>query len=393
MSGPEHIKMTEHKPIPDRSVKEINEASKIAKFYGFKPIISPTIEKQDFENTKGLNQLSHPAEKAALLRMYFEERMMSSPQPNMFYCERPFPGLRDPGAERKKSSRLDCALISLGSGKSVCECLSIQTGISILNSIGYKNLEVEINSIGDKDSMGEFQRKLAVFVRKSFNSFSVDLRQAVKKDMLAIFKEKNEECDNFQVECPKSIDFLSESSRLHFKEVIEFLEIMNIPYRINHHLVGDLDIGSETIFSIKDGGDELAAGFRFNRLAKKIGCKKDLPATVLNISAKLKKKLRKVKAKTAKLNFYLIQFGPEAKLKSFLILQELYNAGVNVIHSIAKDKLGGQMGTAETSAVPYIILIGQKEALENSVVIRNTSTRAQEIVLISDLAIKVKELV
>jgi len=384
--------MIENKPIPDRNVKEITEVGKIAKFYGFQPIISPTIEKKDFDTTKEFDQTLHPAEKSALLRMYFEERMMSKPQPNMFYCDRPFLGLKESGSERKKPSHLNCALISVGSGKSVCECLSIQTGITILKGLGYKNLEIEINSIGDKESMNEFQKKLTIFVRKNFNSFSTELRQAVKKDVFAVFKGR-EECHNFQTECPKSIDFLSESSRLHFKEVIEFLEIINVPYQINPHLVGDLDIGSETVFSIKNNGEELASGFRFNRLAKKIGCKKDVPATILNISAKLKKNLKKVKVKANKTSFYLVQFGSEAKLKSFLILEELFKAGVSVVHAIAKDKLGSQMGIAEISEAPYIILIGQKEALENSVVIRNAQTRAQETVLISDLAVRVKELI
>jgi len=382
--------MTEQKPIQDRSVKEINEAGKIAKFYGFQPIIPPTIEKQDFEYTKDFNQSSYPAEKAALLRMYFEERLMSLPQPSMFYYERPFPESK----EKRKPLHLESSLISMGSGKSVCECLAIQTGIAILNAIGYKDLEVQINSIGDKDSMNEFQKKLALFARKNFNSFSADLRQVIKKDLFAILRECRDEWQGFQVECPKSIDFLSESSRLHFKEVLEFLEAINIPYQINHHLIGDLDIGSETIFSIvnTETNGELASGFRFNRLAKKIGCKRDLPCIILNISAKLKKNLKKVRARIIKPQFYLVQFGPEAKLKSFLILAELYKAGASVIHAIAKDKLGGQIDVAETSEAPYIILVGQKEALENSVIIRNTATRAQEIVPICELADKVKEL-
>lgn len=388
----------DHKPIPDRGTREMTEAGKIAKFYGFQPIIPSTIEKQDFEYTKGFNQSSHPAEKAALLRMYFEDRMMALPQPNMFYCERPFHGSK----EKKRPLRLESSLISLGSGKSVCECLSIQTAISMLNDIGYKDLEIQINSIGDKESMNEFQKKLALFIRKNFNSFSADLKQATKKDSFAMLKECREDWESFQGECPKSIDFLSESSRLHFKEVLEFLEVINVPYQINHHLVGDSDIGSETIFSIVDtrAGEqdksekgELAYGFRFNRLAKRIGCKKDLPCTILNISAKLKKNLKKVRTKTVKPQFYLVQFGPEAKLRSFLILNELYKAGASVIHAIAKDKLGGQIGVAETSGTPYIILIGQKEALENSVIIRNNITRSQEACLISNLADKVKELV
>lgn len=383
--------MTDQKPIQDRSSKETTEAGRIAKFFGFQPINSPRTEKQDFDCVKDFDQSSHPAEKAALLRMYFEEKMMALPQPNMFYCERPFPGAKD----RKKPGRLESSIVSLGSSKSVCECLVIQTGIAILNAVGYKNLEVQVNSIGDKDSGNEFQKKLALFVRKNFNSFSADLKQATKRDLFAILKECREDCKDFQAECPKSIDFLSEPSRLHFKEVLEFLEVMDTPYAINHHLMGDLDIGSETVFSITNAetNEELASGFRFNRLAKKIGYKKDLPCVVLNISAKLKKNLKKTKLRITKPQFYLVQFGPEAKLKSFNVLQELYKAGVHVTHSIAKDKLGSQIGVAETSEAPHIILIGQKEALENSVIIRNTITRAQEIVPIPNLAARAKKLV
>lgn len=391
--------MIDNKQVSDISLKEANEAAQIARFYGFKPIMSPTVKKQDIDSVKNFDQTSFPSEKAALIRMYFEEKMMALQQPVMFFCERPFPGSKESVHHHKSLLRLEASIVSLGSSKCVCECLSIQTGITMLNKAGYNDLEIHINSIGDKDSMNEFQKKLTVFIRKNINSFPADLRQAVKKDIFAILKESKEEWKKWNLECPKSIDFLSESSRLHFKEVLEFLEVMDIPYVIDHHLVGDLEIGSETIFSIMstdsefaDKQENLAYGFRFNRLARKIGYKKDIPSTILNIGVKLKKRSKIAKIKPTKPQFYLVQFGQEAKLKSFLILKELYKAGVSVCHSIAKDKLSSQMSVAENSGAPYIILIGQKEALENSVVIRNTSTRAQEIVPIASLASKAKEL-
>ena len=380
------------KETKDRILNELNEPAKIAKFYGFEPITPPTIEKQDVEVVKNFDLYFNPAENSSILRTYFEEKMMALPQPCMFYCERPFPGAK----EKKRPLRLEASLISLGSSRNVCECLSIQTAISILNSLGYKDLEVEINSVGNKDSMNDFQKKIILFVKKNFNSFPADLRQAIKKDVLAILKEKREIFEDWQKECPKSIDFLSEESRQHLKEALEFLEVMEIPYQINHHLMGDPEIVSETIFSIvdtKNNKEQLAFGYRFNRLAKKIGYKKELPSSVLTISAKLKKNLKKIKAKKIIPQFYLVQFGNEAKLRSFLILEELYKAGIHVTHAIAKNKLSSQMAIAETSSASYIILIGQKEALENSVLIRNILTRSQEIVPIPLLATKIKELI
>lgn len=383
-----------HKQIQDRVLKEIAEDGKIAKFFGFLPIIPPVLGKQDFDNTKDFDPEFHPEERAALLRIYFEEKMVALSQPVMFYCERPFKGHKD--SQRKKPSWLESTLVSMGSFKSVCECLSIQTALNILNAVGYKNLMVEINSVGDKESASEFQKKFSIFIRKNFNSFPPELRQATKKDQFALLKSKNDEWKEWRENAPHSIDFLTETSRLHFKELLEFFETMDIPYEMNCNLTGDVDIGSETVFSIKnaddDKNDELAFGFRYNRMAKKVGCKKELPCTFLNISAKIKKALKKVKAKPIKPKFYLVQFGPEAKLKSFLILNDLYKAGASVIHSIAKDKLGSQMGAAESSGASYILLMGQKEALENSIIIRNNENRAQEVVSLPNFAAKIKEL-
>ena len=138
----------ETKVIPDRSKAETTEVGEIARFYGFKPITAPSLSKLDFDGVKNMDQLHYPAEKAALMRMYFEEKMYATPQPSMFFCERPFSGSGD----KKKPNRLECSLVSMGSTKSVCECLSMQAGIAILHKMGCKNLEVQINSIGDKDS-------------------------------------------------------------------------------------------------------------------------------------------------------------------------------------------------------------------------------------------------
>ena len=67
------------------------------------------------------------------------------------------------------------------------------------------------------------------------------------------------------------------------------------------------------------------------------------------------------------------------------MLEKLRKAGVHAQHSLAKDKLTGQINSAETLNIPYIILLGQKEALENSVIVRNTVNRSQVSVSIEDI--------
>ncbi len=374
--------------IDKRGLKQVTEIDKIARFFGFQPIEAPVVKSHDFELTRQFGSTPNSIEDSALLRMYFDEKMMSGVQPCMLFCERPFKGSK----ERKKPMRLEASLISIGSLKSVCECVSIQAALSIFKDLGFKNLEVKVNSIGDKESLAEFSRQMNSFVKKNYNNFDTDLRQATKKDPLAILLNQKPEWERWLKECPKPLDFLSESSRLHFKEVLEFLEVLEIPYSIQNTLIDDLSYGAETVYSISTGDEELAFGERFNRLAKKIGFKKDVGGTVLRLSVKLKKALKKVQARPAKPDAYLIQFGPEAKLKSFLILEQLYKNNIQVLHSIAKDKLSSQIGVAENSGIPYILLIGQKEAIENSVVVRNAVNRAQESVLISQIGEHMKKL-
>jgi histidyl-tRNA synthetase len=379
----------ENATLVDKKLKTYLAPVTIAKFYGFCPTVSPSIIKLDLEGTKGYDEAVCPHEFAAIIRNYTETRQNILPQPILEWMDRPFPG----SGERKRPMRLEGSLLSIGSTKPICECLSIEAALSLLASLGYKDLEVRLNSIGDKDSAQDFEKKTLNYLKKSMATFPPDLRNELKKDHFALIKSQKEEWLPFRGCSPKPLDFLTEVSRLHFKEILEFLEIRNIPYSINDSLIVDPKFASEAVIAIvtKDG-EEVARGIRVNRLAKKLGHKKEVPLFKLDISVKLKKAVKEVKDKSEKPRFYLIQFGPEAKLKSFLVLHELYRAQVPLIHSIVKDKLGSQIGVAESSGIPYIILLGQKEALENSVVLRNAFTRAQEIVPISQLADKVKSL-
>lgn len=359
----------------------------IARFYGFRPITSPTLIKSDFDLVKKFQPTSNPEEKAALLRIYFEEKKVNSYQLANIFCDRPFPGSK----EARQRNKIEKLIVSLGSSKYVSECLSIQLALSILEEFGYKNIEVRINSIGDKDSINSFQKNLTSFIKKNIASFPSDLRQAIKKDNLILLKENREEWKNFQKLCPKTIDFLSESSRLHLKQVLEFLEIIEIPYNFDHSLLGDFDFGSETVFAIRDEDDEIASGFRFNRLGKKLGYKKELACSFLKISAKIKKTPKKTKLFSEPPKFYLVQFGTEARLKSFAILKDLYKAQINVFHLLDKDRLDDQINIAEKSGTPYIILIGQKEALDGVVILRNVATRSQHIIPIGSLGNEIKK--
>lgn len=365
-----------------------SEAAKIAHFYGFLPVEWPKVSREDLNSVRDLEEEWHPEEGAVILRIFNELKANSMPMPLMLYLEK-----SSSNKESRKKSKIECTLSVLLSQRSVAESLVLQAARGILENAGWKDMSVRINSVGNKESVAEFERKMSAFIRKRVADFPAELRQALKKDIYFLIKSREEKYKEWRECAPQSLDCLSEQSRLHFKEMLEFLETVEFPYIIDTSLIGDIEYATETIFEIiSDGTQEvLARGCRWNRLSRKLDYKKEIPAVSVTISAKSSRAPKQLSIKKASPQFYLVQFGPDAKQKSFIALEGLRKAGIAVSHSLAKDKLTGQMSSLEQAGIPYMILIGQKEAIDNVAVIRNATTRAQITVAISDLGDFIKK--
>jgi|ERR1035437_262669 histidyl-tRNA synthetase len=393
----------------------LDRIGEVAVHYGFSPAKSPEIKKVDLDNAKTLldgdfieNEYDHTRlplhveEKIALLRMYSEDNMHNHPQPIMFYFKEPFKGV--PAALKKAGPfHRYCDLEIIGNSKSIAEATLIQTARVILKEEGYENISVDINSIGDKDSIAKFTRDLTAYYRKNINDMHTECRQLLKQDPFALLGCQNEKCMKVNVEAPKSISFLSETSRNHFKEILEYLEALGIPYTINNNLISNRKYCTETIFTInnldhenKTGSKDhkiLAVGVRYDGLAKKIGLKKEIQGAGISVLIKGNDpELRKSVEKTKRPWVSFVQLGFESKLLSLGVLELLRGAKVALYQSLAKDRLGAQVSVIEKNKIPYTIIMGQKEAMEKSVIVRNTETHAQDTVLLAELILYMKDL-
>jgi histidyl-tRNA synthetase len=259
---------------------------------------------------------------------------------------------------------------------------------------------VELNSLGDRDSAMRFNRELHNYYRKFSGELPTALQNTLKKDPTLVVTADNPKAKELAANAPQSISCLSESSRTQFKEVLEFMETLNIPYRINPKLIANRNIYAETVFTIRRTNattdeDPCAIGFRYNPVSKKIGYKKEVPiARVVIYLQKTKigaiKKTDKQKRK--KVLFYFVHIGFEAKLKSLHTLEILRQAKMPVVYSLVKDTLTHQLMHAEQCCVPYILLMGQKESIEHTVLVRATKNCSQETVPLDDLPKHLKRL-
>ncbi|MBI2673736.1 MAG: hypothetical protein HYX23_00425 [Candidatus Zambryskibacteria bacterium] len=369
-----------------RSEKELDKFDRalvVAAYFGFLPIVAPKIIKRDIELTKHCG--NHPyydaAEKASIMRTYLEEDLASRPHPFALVYKK--------HASRKKFGNY--ALHFIGSPSGVAEATLMRATLSILSEEGYKNVSVEINCIGDRESINAYERELINHVRKFGTNLSDEWRQNLKEDIFNIFRLETPEALELVKSAPSSINFLSLPSRVYFKEVLEYIEALGIDFRLTPALVGEKNHASHTIFAIRNienkNTNTLAVGYRYSRLSRFFGLRKEVPMAGVSIfltsagnvvQKRFYKKLPQPK-------FYLVQLGKEAKIKTLSLVELLRVHRIPLHHFIGKDKITAQLSNAENLRVPYLIIIGQKEALDNTATIRNVSTRAQDTVKIADL--------
>ena len=384
---------------PAYFLHEFDKPLYLASHFGFTPIECPRVTDKDFKLTEDcrsfdllaeitaekrtIKSIHDAAEKAAFLRTYQELELANLPHPLSVCYKR---------TDANKHVSEYCFHV-LGFPSAVAEATLIRTMISILSEEGHKNLVVEINTMGDKDSIASYERELHNYAKKISCDIPPEQKKRLKDDIFELLKIELPEAAKSHI--PPSIASLSSPSRAHFKEMLECLEYLGVDFRLAHMLLGNKHYASQTLFAIRDADDDslLAVGSRYSRLSKKVGFKKEMPAVSATILGRDNTDApRKLYKELPRPKFYLIQLGREAKMKSLPLIELLRQNRIPIYHFLGKDKISPQLMNAETLRVPYLLIVGQKEALDNTVTVRNVSTRAQDTIKMAEISDYLKNL-
>jgi histidyl-tRNA synthetase len=399
------------------------KAQEVAVYYGFSPIEIPMVEFTNvFERgvgagtdviekelytltTKGGDRLSlRPEATASIMRSYIENGWNSLPQPIMVYTYGSMFRHDKPQKGRYREFR-QFDLEMMGTDKSIADAMTIITSMAILDELGVENVDLQINSIGDKESRVKYLKELTNYYKKFNTKLCKNCQERLKTSPLRLLDCKEETCQPFKVDAPKVINSLTSEAKKHFKEVLEYLEEAGITYNLNHFLVRGLDYYTHTVFEfvatiVDDEGNEkqmsIGGGGRYDYLAKILGSKKDVPAVGVALGIDrilLAKGTENLQAKIQKKpKIFFVQLGLEAKLKSLKIIEMLRKSKIPITQSLSKDSLGVQLGMAERLNVPYALIFGQKEAMDGVVIVRNMQSNSQESVAVDKLAEYLKKL-
>jgi histidyl-tRNA synthetase len=263
----------------------------------------------------------------------------------------------------------------------------------LLCEVKLKNPNVKINSIGCRVCRPVYKKQLITYYKLHEKRLCEDCKRRLEGNPLRLLDCKEPECVKLKEHAPNFLDKLCSMCSAHFKGVLEYLDEVKIAYELDHHLVRGLDYYSRTVFEMYAEGGEaqlgaLPAGGRYDYLMETIGGHLT-PAVggacgVERLIAALRAKEIVFAAKNRP-RVFLAHAGELAKKRSFSLLKELRNKGIIIVESLAKESLGAQLKVADKEGIGLALIIGQKEIYENTAIIRDLASGAQEAIAVEKL--------
>jgi histidyl-tRNA synthetase len=386
--------------------KIYNTAQSFSSAYGFGELSPPTLEHTElFEKgtgadtdivekqmyslrTKGGDHLTlRPEFTPSLVRAYIEHGMVSLPQPVKLFSFGPVFRHERPQAGRSRQFH-QFNLEVFGSKKPIIDVEIIYLFYNILQALGIKDLLVEINSMGDNECRPDYKKLLVRYLKKNERFLCADCKRRLKKSPLRVLDCKQERCRQVVSGAPQIIDHLCKECHNHFKKVLEFLDELALPYNLNPYLARGLDYYTRTVFEISSGDEttgqqgSLLGGGRYDNLVK-LFSRKNIAACggaggVERIIAAMKEKGITVHDKPEPAIF-LAQLGDIAKTKALKLMEDLRKANLPIAEFLDRDSLTAQLKIANKLNVKYTLIIGEEEASNDMLIIRDMKSGKQTL--------------
>lgn len=395
-----------------------NAAEAVGSAFGFERIDTPLLEETSlfvrgvgkqtdivekelysFVDQGGENMTLRPELTASIARAYVNHGMWNQPQPIKWFTWGPVFRHERPQAGRYRQFS-QTGLDVFGDRHPVIDANLIFAGYTILKEVGIDAL-VLVNSIGDAASRETYKNELVTYYRSKRAQTCENCKKRLLKNPLRVLDCKEEGCQPVKAEAPQIVDFLNEESKNHFIRVLEYLDELEVPYQLQPHLVRGLDYYSHTVFEYVPVDDEkggsqnaLGGGGRYDGLIETLGG----PATpACGFSFGIERLILRLKEKQAAVpelpsaDVFVAQLGEPARRRTLQLFNVLRKDGVRVAESFSRDALKQQLEIANRAGVRYTVILGQKEVLDGTALIRDMDSGIQEIVDFKKCAAELKK--
>lgn len=345
----------------------------------------------------------------SILRAYVTNKMNDLPHPLKFSFEGESLFLTRESRGMLQSQE-EAGLVMIGEEGPIAEAEMVLILWKTIEALGIspeKN-KLSVNGIGCAQCRAQFRSSLNSYFRQKLNRLCKNCKRSFKKSPTQILLCEEEKCAALAGHAPQILDFLCEGCKKHLRGFLEFLDEMQIPYGLETKLFREGSWFNQLLFEISveiksdasknpvEGAAPesaldsvparrmvIAEGGRMSRAGELIaGRRLDVASVTLFL-----KDIQSVLGQSgvfagsfSKPKVFLAQLGDLAKRKSFKMLEMLRAAGIEVRESLGRDALKSQLTVAARIEAEIALILGQKEALDQTVIVREVVSGIQETV-------------
>jgi len=387
------------------------KAREICRLYNLKEIRTPSFEHTElflrgigetsdivgkemytFLDKGGRSITLKPEGTAPVARSYIENALDSLSLPLKMYYFTPVFRYERPQAGRLRQHH-QFGVEIYGDPTSYADGETIEIAHSFLTSVGLRNFELNINSIGCDDCRPKYIDALKSYLGGREENMCGVCRDRFVRNPLRILDCKEDGCRFIVANAPLITDYLCDNCAAHFSDLQQNLKARNIEYKKNPWIVRGLDYYTGAVFEFVS--NELGAqgtvcgGGRYDKLIKDIGGK-DTPCIGFGLG--LERLLMLVAAAgveitSPKLDYFVAVQSPTAKNFCLDLVRKLRGGGFAADTDNLSRSLKAQLRYAEKQNAEYVIVVGESEIQSGEVMIKRLSDGVEKQINIKDLII------
>jgi len=382
----------------------------MAKLYGYERIDGPAFEdtklfarsvgedtdivKKEmytFEDRGGSLLTLRPEGTAPVCRAYLEHGLHNLPQPVKLYYIASIFRYERPQAGRYRQ-HYQFGYEAIGDDDPALDGEVIDMAWRFFSSVNLRHLSLQLNSIGCKKCRPNYVAALKSYYASHTQELCPDCKNRLKRNPLRLLDCKKPSCQTVADSAPRSIDYLCPECAEHFKQLKRYLQLLDLPFVVNHHLVRGLDYYTRTVFEIQpeEGGAQstLVGGGRYDDLIEELGGK---PTPALGFAAGIERIILNLKKQKvaipalAKPRVFIAYLGDKAKDEAIKLASALRGAGIGVIEAVGDKSLKAQLRQANNLGAGYAVIIGEQEIKTGTVILRDMTSAEQKAIPIDEL--------
>lgn len=268
-----------------------------------------------------------------------------------------------------------------GSASPLADAEIIALAKSLFDTLGVKDLSLEINSIGCPTCRAEYHKALKEYFSSRKDELCDTCKSRLDRNPMRILDCKSPICHEIAEGAPVVIDYLCDECKEHFENVQKYLKAQNIEYTINPQIVRGLDYYTKTVFEFVSNSigaqGTVCGGGRYDGLVEELGGQ-HTPSLGCAIGIERLMLLMEAQGcefpEAEKPDLFIVALGEKATLKAVEIAKDMREEGFSALLDLNQRSVRAQMKYADKLGAKFNVVIGDNEVEAKTAKLKNMQT-------------------